>query len=94
LGYEVRVLDILSSGSLENFSQIMDGIEFIKGDCRNHRDVLDSMKDVEVVFHLAANLEVRLELCDPETCFREKPEQFIAYCRCLLSKTDNDIGAG
>ena len=71
LGYEVRVLDNLSSGSLENLSQIMDEIEFVKGDCKNRRDVLDSMKDVEVVFHLAANPEVRLELCDPETCFRE-----------------------
>jgi len=71
LGYEVMVLDNLSSSSLENLSQIMDEIEFVKGDCKNRRDVLDSMKDVEVVFHLAANPEVRLELCDPETCFRE-----------------------
>ena len=71
LGYEVRVLDNLPSGSLENLSQIMDEIEFVKGDCKNSRDVLDSIKDVEVIFHLAANPEVRLELCDPETCFRE-----------------------
>ena len=62
LGYEVRVLDNLSSGSLENLSQIMDEIEFVKGDCKNRRDVLDSIKDVEVIFHLAANPEVRLEL--------------------------------
>ena len=49
----------------------MSEIELFKGDCKNRRDVLDSMKDVEVFFHLAANPEVRLELCDPETCFRE-----------------------
>jgi len=58
LGYEVRVLDNLSSGSLENLSQIMNEMEFVKGDCKNRKDVLDSMKDVEVVFHLAANPEV------------------------------------
>ena len=50
LGYEVRVLDNLSSGSLEKLSQIMDEIEFVKEDCKKRRDVLNSMKDVEVVF--------------------------------------------
>ena len=71
LGYEIRILDNLSSGFLENLSQIMDEIEFVKGDCKNYHDVLNSMKGVEVVFHLAANPEVRLGLCDPTTCFRE-----------------------
>ena len=71
LGYEIRILDNLSSGFLENLSQIMDEIEFVKGDCKNYHDVLNSMKGVEVVFHLAADPEVRLGLCDPTTCFRE-----------------------
>ena len=38
---------------------------------KNHQEVFDSIKGVEIVFHLAANPEVRLELCDPKTCFRE-----------------------
>jgi UDP-glucose 4-epimerase len=70
-GYQVRILDNLSSGSLENLSKIINKIEFVRGDCTNPQDVVNSVKDIDVVFHLAANPEVRLELCDTETCFKE-----------------------
>lgn len=70
-GYRVTILDNLSSGSLENLSGIMNEVEFVEGDCTNPQDVANSVKDVTLVFHLAANPEVRLELCDPESCFKE-----------------------
>ena len=69
---EVQVLDNLSSGLKANMSQSMSkNMKFILGDCTNTIDVKEVMKDVDVLFHLAANAEVRLELNDPKTCFQQ-----------------------
>ncbi len=69
---EVHVLDNLSSGLKANMSQSMSkNMQFILGDCTNTIDVKEAMKDVDVLFHLAANAEVRLELNDPKTCFQQ-----------------------
>lgn len=69
---EVHVLDNLSSGFKANMFQSMSkNMKFILGDCTNTGDVKEAMKDVDVLFHLAANAEVRLEFNDPETCFRQ-----------------------
>jgi UDP-glucose 4-epimerase len=70
---KVTVLDNLTSGSKKNLSQAIghENLQFILGDCTNPQDLKKAMIDVEVVFHLAANPEVRLELNDPETCFRQ-----------------------
>ena len=72
LNDEVKVLDNLSSGSKANMSSsIGRNMQFILGDCTTTGDVREAMKDVDVLFHLAANAEVRLELNDPETCFQQ-----------------------
>jgi len=72
-GYEVKVIDNLSSGSLENLKDHIERkeIEFIKGDLKNKEDCEKSVKDVEVIFHLAANPEVRLSTVRPEVHFNE-----------------------
>lgn len=54
LGARVRVSDDLSSGRLENLSESINRIEFLEGDLRDRDLAGESMKDVEVVFHLAA----------------------------------------
>lgn len=53
LGYEITLLDNLSSGHLINISQYKD-IRFVEGDTRNFEAVDEAMRDQDVVFHLAA----------------------------------------
>ncbi|MCK4852381.1 MAG: SDR family oxidoreductase, partial [Candidatus Omnitrophica bacterium] len=53
-GEDVRVLDDLSTGSMEKIEPFMDKIEFQKGDIRNGEDVKKALKDVYYVVHQAA----------------------------------------
>ena len=56
-GAKVRVVDNLSSGRIENIRQHVEAgrVEFLRGDLLD-QDVVDrSVKDVNVVFHLAAD---------------------------------------
>ncbi|ACJ17326.1 galE-2 UDP-glucose 4-epimerase [Thermococcus onnurineus NA1] len=71
LGYEVRVLDDLSAGSLDNLKRWLkhERFEFIEGDMRNREIVEKAVEDVEVVFHLAANPEVRIGSQSPELLY-------------------------
>jgi UDP-glucose 4-epimerase len=68
LGWEVTILDNLTSSSRANLAASM---KLLIGDCTNPLDVKKAVEKVEVVFHLAANPEVRLELSDAGTCFRQ-----------------------
>lgn len=70
-GYEVRVLDDLSAGSLENLKQWIDHerFEFMLGDMKR-RDVCEkAVRGVDAVFHLAANPEVRIGAQSPELLY-------------------------
>lgn len=53
-GANIRVADNLSSGKLENLSQYIDKIEFIEGNLEDSNFTQNVMKDIDVVFHLAA----------------------------------------
>ncbi|WP_297486547.1 NAD-dependent epimerase/dehydratase family protein [Thermococcus sp.] len=70
-GNEVRVLDNLSAGSLENIRRWLDEerFEFVKGDIRNPKTVRKAVEGVDVVFHLAANPEVRIGAQSPELLY-------------------------
>ena len=72
-GFRVKVVDDLSSGSLKNVeSWIGDSrFEFVQGDLKDLDVACKSVGDVEVVFHLAANPDVRLGEVDPSVHFRE-----------------------
>lgn len=74
--YSVTVLDNLSSGHKRNLSGISDShnLNFLIGDCRFPADVKEALKKVDVVFHFAANPEVRLELADPKKCYEQNIE--------------------
>ncbi|KUK17753.1 NAD-dependent epimerase/dehydratase family protein [Thermococcus sibiricus] len=70
-GHEVRVLDDLSAGSLENLKGGIDHerFEFMHGDLRR-RDICEkAVKGVDAVFHLAANPEVRIGTQSPELLY-------------------------
>ena len=61
-GYAVRIIDNLSSGSLDLIQHQLSNpkVEFIEGDLTSIEVVMKVMEDVECVFHLAANPDIRL----------------------------------
>jgi len=66
-GFEVTVLDNLSSGSLQNVpSNYAEGdFRFVRGDIRDLDLVREITKDVDVVFHEAAFVSVTLSVQNP-----------------------------
>jgi len=72
-GYKVRVVDNLSSGRTENLRRHTDSnaIELLIGDLKDPQTALRSVENVDMVFHFAANPEVRVSSIDPETHFNE-----------------------
>ena len=73
--WEITILDNFSSGSKQNIQQLLnekqEAVHLYEGDCTDPQNVKRSLKNIDVLFHLAANPEVRLELCDPVTCFQQ-----------------------
>jgi len=72
-GYFVRVVDNLSTGSSENIKLWFGNprFEFIRGDLKNLALAKQSVKEAEVVFHFAANPEVRISEVAPYVHFRD-----------------------
>jgi UDP-glucose 4-epimerase len=68
---DVTVLDDLSTGKLNNLCDHLEDkrLRFIKGDVRDKASVNDALKDVEVVFHLAAVTSVPYSVEHPEETF-------------------------
>jgi UDP-glucose 4-epimerase len=73
IGISVRAVDNLSSGSLENVKAWFGHphFEFVPGDLKELAVAQKSVDGFEVVFHLAANPEVRVGEVDPSIHFRE-----------------------
>lgn len=61
-GVRVTVLDNLSGGRLSNLSTWLKNprFKFVRGDMLNPRDVREALENCEIVFHLAANPNVRV----------------------------------
>src|SRR5437667_8944715 len=59
-GHNVRIFDSLDSQvhSAGIFSYIPEGAEFVLGDVRNRTQLSKAVKDVDVIFHLAAAVGV------------------------------------
>jgi len=72
-GARVRVIDNLSGGTLDNIKRWIgeDSFEFIKGDLLNDRDLRGVINGCEVIFHLAANPEVKLGFSSPHIHFEQ-----------------------
>jgi UDP-glucose 4-epimerase len=72
-GFRVRVVDNLSSGRVENLRRHIDSnaVELVVGDLKDPQVALRSVEDVDVVFHFAANPEVRVGSIDPGVHFNE-----------------------
>jgi len=66
-GHEVIVLANLSLGKIENVQYHLNNQQFnlVKGDVQNSRDVNKAIKDADIVFHLAAFVNVPLSIENP-----------------------------
>jgi nucleoside-diphosphate-sugar epimerase len=66
-GFEVTVIDNLSTGSLENIAhhQSVAGFHFLNGDIRQLGFVRKALRDIDAVFHEAALVSVPLSFSDP-----------------------------
>jgi len=48
-GHQVRVLDNLSTSSLENLADVLDTIEFVRGDVRDYRDAESAVRGIALI---------------------------------------------
>jgi len=64
-GFAVRVLDDCSTGKLANLAEVAERIEFVCGDICDMPTVQRCMRDVELVFHLAARASVPRSVEEP-----------------------------
>jgi len=68
-GYSVRVLDNLSTGSLDNIGDLISSVEFVKGDVRDFNVVKEAARGVDAVVHLAALVDVAESFEKPDLYF-------------------------
>ena len=70
-GYDVRVIDDLSSGNLGNIQGHLTAgkINFVKGDIRNASLIRKAVDKVDVVIHLAAFTSVPFSIENPDLTF-------------------------
>jgi UDP-glucose 4-epimerase len=69
-GHDVKVLDNLSSGKVENLATVGDEVELIRGDCSDLSVVRQAVVGREAVFHEAAVPSVARSVLDPELAHR------------------------
>jgi UDP-glucose 4-epimerase len=86
-GHQIRVIDNLSSGRLENLAHRRD-VEVIIGDLKNPQDVQKAVRGVDAVFHFAANPEVRVSTTNPDIHFNEN---VVATFNLLEAMRKNDV---
>jgi len=72
-GAAVTVLDNLRAGFMGNMAQWINHsrFSFVKGDCLNQRDIDEAIEGCELIFHLAANPEVRVGEVDTRVDFEQ-----------------------
>ncbi len=100
-GCFVRVIDNLSTGKLENIKDHLKSgkVDFVQGDVRDARLVKESVKDVDVVVHLAAITSVPFSVENPDltfkvnvagtmnllvSCAKEKVSKFVFISSCAV----------
>jgi len=70
-GFEVSVLDSLSSGRIVNIEHHLGSkkLRFVKGDIRDIDAINEVLEDVEVIYHLAAVTSVPYSVENPEVTY-------------------------
>ena len=69
-GYDIVVIDNLSRGKIEHLNSVISDITFIQDDITNFDLIKDSVRQVDVVYHLAALSRVIPSIQNPELCFK------------------------
>jgi UDP-glucose 4-epimerase len=89
-GWKVRILDNFSSGRMKNIEHHKNNrdVEILKGDLKNLEETEKAVRDVDVVFHYAANPEVKVSTTNPEIHFNEN---VVATFNLLETMRKNDI---
>ncbi len=64
-GYNVKILDNLSTGNVKNLDSIINKVEFIEDDINNTEKLDNHLRDIDVIFHEAAIPSVQRSLDDP-----------------------------
>jgi UDP-glucose 4-epimerase len=64
-GHSVRVIDDISTGKLENLQAVRNRVELVQGSITNPESVQSAVRDVEVIFHLAALPSVARSVEEP-----------------------------
>jgi UDP-glucose 4-epimerase len=90
-GWKVRVMDNFSSGRIENIEHHKDSrdVEILKVDLKDFEKVERAVRGVDVVFHYAANPEVRVSTTNPEIHFNEN---VVATFNLLEAMRRNEVG--
>lgn len=65
LGHNVKVIDNLVTGRIENLDSVKEGITFINASITNIDILKKEFKDIDIVFHLAALPSVPRSVLDP-----------------------------
>jgi len=86
----VRIIDNLSTGKWENINHHMNNsnVEIVIKDLKETSEILKFTKDINVIFHFAANPEVRTSVIKPEIHFSEN---VIATFNLLEIMRKNDV---
>jgi len=75
LGSHTTILDDFSSSKPSNVAQLLkrhpDTTRLIEADCTKLPEVKKAVRGAGIIFHLAANPEVRSELNRPRDCFKQ-----------------------
>lgn len=105
-GAHVRILDDLSTGSLDNIASIANQVEFIQGTITDFNTCLHATKDIHIIFHTAAFISVPQSFENPQLCYDinitgtqylletariNKVERFIFSSSCAVYGNTHDI---
>lgn len=90
-GLEVIVFDNLSAGNLTNLNQSRNSpnCHFVEGDLKNSESIRKALRDVEIVYHFAANPEVRQ--VDPALHFQENQVATFSLLESMREITTRNI---
>ncbi|TYB31221.1 MAG: SDR family oxidoreductase [Candidatus Mcinerneyibacterium aminivorans] len=65
---DVKIIDNLTTGKMENIEHIIEDVKFIEGDIRNLELLEKELRDVDYIFHEAAMVSVVKSVENPLLC--------------------------
>lgn len=87
---KVIVFDNLSTGDKRFLQESIDRIDFIKSDLLDKESLNKALKDVDFVFHMAANADVKNNLNEPQKCLEQNT---VATSNLLEAMRKNNVKA-